>query len=444
MFLSADDCKTIADKILARSKADACVVKIDGGEDQSLRFARGSATTNLAISEANLRIASHIGGRVASSATARFDDDALDDALKRSEEIARMLPVDPDYVAPLGPQDYAVSRRYDEATAALRLDALASAAARIINEGAKKNVATFGCARSARRFEALATSAGLFAYEAHTEIDVSATARNHADSWAGWAGAHEFIASRLDADAVARRACAKGAHDAEPVELDPGAYTVILEPEATAELAYWLISAMDARAADEGRSFYARPGGGARLGEKLFDDKLTIRVDPADPLAPEAAVGFEGVPHRARAFVENGEVATLYRSRSWAKKTNAEAIPFARNFVMAGGDASLDDMIGSVKRGVLVTRLWYTNIVDPKSLLLTGLTRDGNFLIENGRIVASARNMRFNQRLGDLFARIAALGETQRTWRAAGDGGAPAAPAMLVEGFQFSSKSSGI
>lgn len=444
MFLSSDDAKAIADSVLARSKADACAVQIHGGLDQSLRFARAGATTNLATAEAHLRIASHIGGRIGSCSISRFDDDALTAAVARSEEIARMLPVDPDYVAPLGPQNYGFSNRYDEATANLRLDALAGAAARVIEEGARIGVDTFGCATTARRFEAFATSAGLFAYERRSEIDLSATARNRADAWSGWAGAHQFWADRLDAEAIARVACAKGAHDATPVDLDPGAYTVVLEPEATAELAFWLIRAMEARAADEGRSFFARPGGGALLGEKLFDEKLSICVDPADPLAPEGAVGFDGVPCRARVFVENGVATTLYRSRAWAQKTGSEPIPFARNFVMSGGEASLDDMIRSVRRGVLVTRLWYTNIVEPKSLLLTGLTRDGNFLIENGRIVAPMRNMRFNQRLGELFANIKALGETRRTWRAAGSGGAPAAPAMLIEGFNFSSKSSGI
>lgn len=444
MFLSSEEAKAIADRILARSKADACVVRIEGGENQSLRFARGGATTNLAQAEASLRIASHIDGRVGSCSTTRFDDDALDAALARSEAIARMLPVDPDYVAPLGPQNYGFSNRYDEATANLRLDALAGAAAQTIEEGARVGVETFGCATSAKRFEALATSAGLFAYERRSEIDLSATARNRADAWSGWAGAHQFDAARLDAAALARIACAKGAHEATPVDLEPGAYTVILEPEATAELAEWLMSAMDARAADEGRSFFARPGGGALTGEKLFDEKLTIRVDPADPLAPEAAVGFEGVPHRPRAFIENGVATTLYRSCAWAQKTEREAIPYAHNFVVAGGGASLEEMIRATKRGVLVTRVWYTNMVEPKSLLLTGLTRDGNFLIENGRIVAPVRNMRFNQRLGDLFSNIVMIGETQRAWRAAGGGGAPAAPAMLVDGFNFSSKSSGI
>jgi predicted Zn-dependent protease len=444
MFLSSDDARTITERIIERSNADACVVRIDGGEDFSLRFARGGATTNLATSETSLRISSHIGGRVGSVTTTRLDDEALEAARARSEEIARMLPVDPDYVAPLGPQEYETSARYDDNAGALRLDTLAAQAARVIDEGARVGVDTFGCASSARRFEALATSAGLFAYERRSEIDLSATARNKSDRWSGWAGAHEFFSARLDSESIARRACEKAAHDTEPVDLEPGDYTVILEPVAVAELAFWTLSAMDARAADEGRSFYARPGGGALIGEKLFDKKLTIRIDPADPLAPEAGVGWEGVPHRARAFIDKGVVSSLYRSRAWAQKTDAEAIPFARNFIMAGGDASLDDMIRSVKRGVLITRIWYENMVEPKSLLLTGLTRDGNFLIENGRVTAPVRNMRFNQRLGELFANIVALGPAERTWRAAGGGGAAAAPPMLVEKFHFSSKSSGV
>jgi predicted Zn-dependent protease len=444
MFLSPDDAKSIAEKIIARSGADACVVKIDGGEDHSLRFARGAATTNIATSETSLRISSHVGKRIGSVTTTRLDDDALESARIRSEEIAGMLPVDPEYVAPLGPQHYDASARYDDNAAALKLDALAAQAAQVIAEGERTGVDTFGCASSARRFEALATSAGLFAYERRSEIDLSATARNKSDRWSGWAGAHEFFGARLDAASIAQRACEKAAHDAEPVDLEPGDYTVILEPVAVAELAFWVMSAMDARAADEGRSFYARDGGGARIGEKIFDEKLTIRIDPADPLAPEGGVGWEGVPHRARAFIDKGVVSSLYRSRAWAQKTDAEPVPFARNFIVDGGDASLDDMIRSVKRGVLVTRIWYENMVEPKSLLLTGLTRDGNFLIENGRIVAPARNLRFNQRLGELFANIVALGKTERIWRAAGGGGAAAAPPMLAEKFHFSSKSSGV
>jgi len=443
MFLAADDAKILGDKILSRSNADACAVSIDGGEDNSLRFARGSATTNLTASKLRLRISSHIGGRIGSVTTTQIDDDALTAAIKRSEELAAMLPVDPDYVSPLGPQSYEESQRFDAQTCGVRLDALARLAAQTIEESGRLDVDAFGCANSALRFEALATSSGLFAYEPRSEIDLSVTARNRADAWSGWAGAHDYRAAQLNAHNVARRACEKAAWNAAPVDLEPGAYTVILEPEATAELAYWLLAAMDSRAAEEGRSFFSKAGGGSLIGESLFDPNLTIRIDPNDPRAPEGAFDHEGLPHRKRFFIENGVAITLRRSRVWAQKTQSEPIPFGRNFLVDGGKTTQDEMIRSIKRGVLVTRLWYTNMVEPKSLLLTGLTRDGNFLIENGRIVAPARNLRFNQRLGDLFKRLLAIGPTERTWRAAGDG-APAAPPIMVEAFNFSSKSSGI
>lgn len=443
MFLDAAAAQALAEKILSRSKVDACVVKIDGGEDNSLRFARGTATTNLTTSDLRLHIASHIGGRIGTVTTTRIDDDALTAAVRRSEQLATLLPVDPDYMPPLGAQNYESPRRFHDQPDELRLDALAAKASQAIGESAQAGVDAFGCANGAQRFAALATSAGLFAYEPRSEFDLSVTARNRADTWSGWAGAHDYVATRLDAQAIARRACEKAAWNDEPVELEPGAYTVILEPEATAELAYGLLGAMGARAAEEGRSFFAKAGGGSLIGERLFDPSLTLRIDPADPLAPEGAFDHEGLPHRHRAFIDKGVATALHRTRVWAQKTRSSPIASGHNFIVDGGATTREEMIRATKRGVLVTRLWYTNIVDPKSLLLTGLTRDGNFLIENGRIVGPARNMRFNQRLGELFAKLTAIGPTERTWRAAGNG-APAAPTIMVEGFNFSSKSSGI
>jgi predicted Zn-dependent protease len=444
MFLSAEDVKPIADRLLARSKADACEIRIDGGEEQTLRFARASATTNMATQDLSLRISSHVGGRVGSVTTSTLEPERLDAALARSEEIARLLPVDPDYVAPLGPQEYAASNRYDEATGRLALDDLASAAASVIAEGERRGVDTFGCATSGRRFEALATSNGLFAYDRRSEIDLSTTARNRTDDWSGWAGANEHWADRLDAAELARRACDKAAYQQAAADLDPGRYTVIFEPAATAELARWLINSLAARPAEEGRSFFSKAGNATKLGERVFDENLSLTSGPDDPLAPESAIGFEGLPHKGRSWIERGSVACFYRSRAYAKRTGGAAVPHPRSFTMAGGDASLDEMIGATKRGVLVTRLWYTNMVDPQRLLLTGLTRDGNFLIENGRIVGPARNLRFNESLGTLFSRILALGPTARCWRPMGASGAAAAPAMLVEEFTFSSRSSGV
>jgi predicted Zn-dependent protease len=444
MFLSAQDLRPIVDRLIARSGANACEIVVRGGNEQHLRFARGGATTNMTTADMSFRISSHVGRRVGTVGVSSLDEETLSRALARSEAIACMLPEDPDYVAPLGPQIYAQSQRYDEATATLPLDALAARAGVVIAEGARRGVATFGSAASGRRFHLLATSEGLFAYDRHSEIEISATARNVSDSWSGWAGANEFCASRLDVDELARRACEKAMHDEAPRDLDPGCYTVIFEPMATAELARWLMLSLNARAADEGRSFFSRKGGGNRLLEPLFDPKLTLRSDPGDALAPESPIGYEGVPHRARPWIDRGVVSSLYRARAYAQRIGEEAIPHPRSFRMEGGDASVDDMVRATRRGLLVTRLWYTNMLDPRSLLLTGLTRDGNFLIENGRVVAPARNLRFNQSLGELFARISALGATRRTWSALRDGGVAAAPPMLIESFNFSSRSGGI
>lgn len=444
MFLSRDDVGSIADRLLALSKADSCSIFVEGGEAQSLRFAGNSATTNVATAQANVRISSHIGGRTGSVAAASLDPLELERALARSEEIARLLPVDPEFMPPLGPQDYAVTRRFDEATNGPDLSFLADAAARVIAEGRAREVNMFGCASSDRRFEAMATSNGLFAYDRMSEIDLSTTARHRNDGWSGWAGAREFAASKLDAAAIGRRAAVKAAQEAPPLDLEPGRYTVILEPVAVGELAQWLLWMMNARPADEGRSFFSGRGGGTKLGEKLFDDKLTIRSGAEEAVAPEMAFGAEGLPQRPRRWIENGVLRCLWRSRYWAEKTSQEPVPAARSFSVDGGGTSLDEMIANTRRGILVTRLWYTNLVDPRSLLLTGLTRDGNFLVENGRIVAPARNMRFNESLAAIFSRIAAIGASGRVWVDFGHGAAISAPPLLVEDFEFSSKSSGI
>ncbi len=444
MLLSSDEVKAICERLLSNSRADACEIEIRGEEEQNLRFARGEATTNAALAMLSFRISSHCNRRIGSVSVTSRDERELIKALRRSEEITRTLPADPDYIAPLGPQNYAVAVRYDEEAAALRLDRLTDWARVVIEEGKRRGVETFGCAARGRRFHALATSAGLFAYDRASETAMSATARNKADNWSGWAGANEFFASRLRAKDVAARACEKAAHDGPVRDLEPGEHTVVFEPMAVAELAHWLMISLNARAADEGRSFFSRKGGGAKLFESLFDEKLTIRSDPADALAPESPIGYEGVPHEPRLWIDRGVLNSLYRGRVYARRTGTEPVPHPRNFRMEGGDASLDDMIGSVRRGVLVTRLWYANMLDPRGLLLTGLTRDGNFVIENGKVTGPARNMRFNQSLAQLFARIEALGPSERNWSAIRDGGAIAAPPMLVERFNFSSKSSGI
>jgi predicted Zn-dependent protease len=440
VFLSAQEIEPIARRLMSRSRSDACEIAISGGEEQNLRFAHGAATTNRSLADVSLRVSSHIERRVAFVEIASLDEHAALRALERSEQIVRALPPDADYVPPLGPQHYEASRRYDEKTGTLDMRALAAHAGAAIALGERRGVETFGCAASGRRFMAIVNSAGLFAYDRRAEIEISVTARNSADNWSGWAGENAIRADALDAGEVARRACEKAAYDETPRDIEPGRHLVIFEPQATAELARWLLRALDARATEEGRGYF----GGKRAGERLFDAKLTLSSDPADPLAPESPIGFEGLARRARSWIDKGVVVSFYRDRAYARKTGAEAVAHPRGFRVAGGDTPIEEMIRATKSGLLVTRLWYANMLDPRSLLLTGLTRDGNFVIENGKVVAPARNMRFNASLAAVFANIGALGPSRRAWSAFADGAAASAPAMLVEGFPFTSRSAGI
>jgi predicted Zn-dependent protease len=443
-MLSPGDAKAITDRLLARSKADACIVKLDGSDSSNLRFARGNATTDGAISKLSVRVESHVGKRAGAAEVSGRDADALAEAVVRSEEIARLAPENPELMPPLGPQSYDPGAGYDAATAAVRTDRLAMDAKPIIAAAEDRRVDVAGYAVAQQNFTAVATSAGLFAHEPRTAAEFTMTARNRAGTWSGWAGVGETRFGRLDMARIGQRAIDKGAHDTASVALDPGKYTVILEPSAVSDLVGWMFWYMGARFADEGRSFFSRKGGGNRIGDKLFADSVTITSDPADPLAPEPTFDDEGQPRRRTVWVEAGVLRNLEYPRFWAEKTGHAPLAPPRGFVMAGGSASVDDMVRDTKRGVLVTRLWYIRMLDPQKLVLTGLTRDGNFLIENGRIAGPANNFRFNESPVAVLANVLALGPSERTRGGEIEDTLAAAPTLLVKDFTFSSRSDAI
>jgi predicted Zn-dependent protease len=201
---------------------------------------------------------------------------------------------------------------------------------------------------------------------------------------------------------------------------------------------------MNARPADEGRSFFSRKGGGNKIGEKLFQDNVTIFSDPGDPVAPARTFGDDGLPQHRVAWVASGVLQNLVYSRFWAQQKGREPVSRPRSFVMAGGSASIDDMIHETKRGVLVTRLSYIRDLDAQKLVLTGLTRDGNFLIENGSIAGPALNFRFNESPAAVLGNILAIGPSERTRSGELEGTTASAPPLLVKDFTFSSPSDAI
>jgi predicted Zn-dependent protease len=201
---------------------------------------------------------------------------------------------------------------------------------------------------------------------------------------------------------------------------------------------------MDARSADEGRSFLTKPGGGTKLGERLLSESVTITSDPDDSAAPDQLFGEDGVPKRHTIWFDRGVAKNLSYSRFWAQKMGREPVPRPSNFAMAGGAVPVADMIREVKHGILVTRLWYIRSVDPRTLLITGMTRDGNFLIENGEITRPARNLRFNESPVSALSKVEAVGPAELAVGSESYGNVISVPPLLIKAFTFSSKSSGI
>ncbi len=444
MFLAPDEARRIAERLLARSKAEHCIVSISGRDDTNLRFARGSATTNGAQSTLRVEVQSRFGKRSGAASASGRDEATLAAAVARSEDIARSAPENPETLPPLGPQKYVAGAGYDAATAAVRAGDLAAAAKPVIDAARKRAIDVTGYSIAGREFTAVATSAGLFAHEPRTSAEFTVTARNRAGTWSGWAGTAETRIGRLDTARLGTRALDKAAYTAPPVRLDPGRYTVILEPSAVADFVNYMMWFMNARPADEGRSFFSKKGGGNKIGEKLFGDTVTIYSDASDPVAPAATFDEEGLPQGRTVWVEGGVLKSLVYSRYWAQQKDRAPVPRPRGLVMAGGTTTTEDMIRDVKRGVLVTRLWYIRVLDPQKLVLTGLTRDGNFLVENGRIVGPALNFRFNESPVAILANTLAIGPSARARGGEEERPTVAAPTLLVKDFTFSSASDAI
>jgi predicted Zn-dependent protease len=264
--------------------------------------------------------------------------------------------------------------------------------------------------------------------------------RNRRVTWAGWSGSSANAAAGLDADALARAAVDKALAQPDPVTLEPGKYTVLLEPAVVGQFVAEMMWRFGTRFADEGRSFFAKRGGGNRIGETIFHPRITLTSDPADAQAPGFAFDEAGVPNDPVTWIEEGVLKALKRDRYWAHRTGTAPVADPGFYTLAGGGDSQADMIRGVKRGILVTRLWYVRMLSPRALVLTGLTRDGTFLIENGAIVGPCTNFRFNESPIAVLRNVLGIGPATRTappevWTTI------AAPPLLVEDFTFASVS---
>ena len=447
MIWTKEQAKTLTDRVLSFAKADETIVTLSGGDRANLRFARNTATTSGASSGYSLAIASSFGKKSGTVTTAEFDDASLQRAVRNAEEIAKLSPENPEAMPVLGPQTYSAVKAYFDDAANASPEWRASSVATAIELSRKKDVVSAGFVETQASIQAVANSKGLFAYDRFTAADYNLTARTPDGSGSGWASKSFNELRLIDPAALAGTAIDKAAMSKSPAAIEPGKYTVVLEPAAMADMLVFFLFSANARQADEGRSFFSKKGGGNRIGDQVLGEKVRIFSDPAHPIAPTVAFDGEGLPLTRDVWVENGVLKNLFYSRFWAQKMGKTPTAGPGNVIMEGGTATRDELIAGVERGVLVTRFWYIRPLDPQTILITGLTRDGLFLIEKGKITRPVKNMRWNESPVVALNNIEAMTPAERvvSGEGVGSGGlALVCPAAHIREFTFSSASEAV
>ena len=411
---------------------------VSSSEDALTRFANNTIHQNVAERTRHLSVRAVIDGRTARATTNRLDSDGIRDVVEEAIAITRLTETDPDLL-PLADSVSLAGDKIAGATRDATPEQRARAAAEAIRvvEGAGQTAAGV-CSTGVSSFQIL-NSRGVSASYSETMARFSITAM--APDSSGWAKASSVNLADLDPVAMARSAAVKAAASASPRELPPGRYTVILEPAAVLDLVGQMFGDFSATAIRDDRSFLT-----GRIGKKIFGDNITIYDDAAHPLQAGAPFDGEGVPRQKLSLVEAGVVKDVAYSRHAAALAGVaptgHGFPLPNeygeapvNIVIAGGDVPLERMIQGTARGILVTRLWYIREVDPYEKIFTGMTRDGTFLVEDGRIVSGVRNFRFNQSLLELLSSVEAFSAPVR---ASGEETFDmVVPAMKVHGFNF-------
>ncbi len=411
------------------------------------RFANNTIHQNVAEEHVSLSVRTQTAdGRTARATTNRLDPEGVRAVVARAGELTRLQHPDPEALPMAGPQTIVPVTRFFPATAALSPADRAAVVGDIVSEADRHGFTTAGVVANQQGALAILNSNGLEAFHRETSAEYSITML--AIDSSGWAKGNAPDLSRLAPVAAARRAAEKARLSAAPVEIPPGRYTVILEPAAVLDLMGFLFYDFGGLSVLDQRSFLT-----GRTGTKLFGDNITIRDDVAHPLQSGAPFDGEGIPRQATTLVEAGTVRHLVYARQTAVRMQREqpamqAAPTGHGFplpneygeapaniVMQGGTNSLDAMIADTERGILVTRLWYIREVDPFKKILTGMTRDGTFLIEDGKLQRGVRNFRFNQSMVEMLNQVDQLGVSERS--SGEESFDMVVPPMRVHGFQF-------
>jgi predicted Zn-dependent protease len=443
---SQSDAEALVARVVKQSRADAVHVNLQTSYTTNLRFAANQMSTSGAVTDAQLAVTSAFGAKHAVATTNDLSDASVARVIASSEALAKLAPDDPEAMPELPKQVYAPVSAYFESTANVSPEDRARAAlAALAPARAAGDVNAAGFLIVNATANVVGNSTGVFAYHRSTNANYTITVRTSDGTGSGWAGAEHPDWTKIDFAATSAHALEKAKASRSPKAIEPGRYTVIFEPQAVGDLVQLIGFYLDARSADEGRSPFTKTGGGNKVGQKIVDTRVTLLSDPRDDQLLDTPFDNEGLPLGRQVWIDKGTLQQLQYTRYWAKKSKQSATgnPGSIKLQGTGPTQTIDEMIAATQRGVLVTRLWYLREVDPRTILYTGLTRDGTFLIENGKISAAVRNMRFNDSPLFMLANLDAMGQPVRV---AGTeaGGAVVMPPIKVHDFNFTSLSEAV
>jgi PmbA protein len=439
-LLSDAELRRIAGKIFKLSEADETEVEVNVTSDALTRFANNTIHQNVAEQSLVVSVRTVFDGRTARATTNKTDDDSLRRVVGASSTLARSQPRNPDLLPMPGPQKYGKVSRYFENTAHATPADRARAVARVARMAEENSQTAAGIFTTGATQSAIVNSKGLFATHRQARAEFSVTVLESDSS--GWAKANSPDLDRIDPDALARSASEKAAASRHPREVASGPWTVILEPAAVLDLVGFLFYDFAGTAVLDQRSCFNN-----RMGKRVLGENITLYDDVFDPQQSGPPFDGEGLPRQKVLLVDKGVPCNLVYARATAKKMKAKptghglSLPnewgeAPLNLVFGGGSSPLDEMVRSTDRGILVTRLWYIREVDPYEKVLTGMTRDGTFLVEDGRVTGGIRNFRFNQGMLEMLSNVELLGPAVRS--AGEEAFEMVVPAMKIRTFHFS------
>jgi len=434
--------KELIRQILDYSRADQTEILYVGEDSALTRFANNFIHQNVAERNASVAMRVVSGKRIGSVSTNRLDEESLRKAVDKALEIAETQHENPHFRSLPSPAEYRRAETFSEHTAKFTPMERAEAVRQIIGEAQKNGVIASGAFSTETTDLIVANSLGIWAEQKLTQAELNLVVTGDNDA-SGYANCLSRDVAHIHHQALADEAIGKCVRSTTPISLQPGEYTVILEPYAVGDLVAFLgYIGLGALALQEGRSFMC-----GKLGQKITGENITIWDDGISPQGMPIPFDFEGVPKQKVVLIENGiakgVVYDSYTSGKEGKKSTGHGLPAPNTYgpmplhlFMKEGDSSLEEMIASTERGIYVTRFHYTNVVEPVSTTITGLTRDGTFLIEDGRFKGAVKNFRFTNGILNALSQVSLI--SRETKLVEGFFGGSRVPALKIDNFTFS------